>query len=84
MGSDIKIGDDLWADDETLLMEKYENCVFVQKYPKHVKAFYMKEDPENPWYVLNADLLAPEGVGEVIGWSERESDYCLLYTSRCV
>jgi asparaginyl-tRNA synthetase len=41
-------------------MNKYENCLFVEKYPKHVKAFYMKEDPKDKNYVLNADLLAPE------------------------
>jgi len=75
MGSDIKEGDDLGADDETILMEKYEQPMFVIGYPSGVKAFYMKEDPENPGYVKNADLLAPEWVGEVIGGSERESDY---------
>ncbi|MFA5747871.1 MAG: asparagine--tRNA ligase [Candidatus Absconditabacterales bacterium] len=75
LGSDIKSGDDLGADDETILMNKYENCLFVEKYPKHVKAFYMKEDPKDKNYVLNADLLAPEGCGEIIGGSERESDY---------
>jgi len=75
MGSDIKEGDDLGADDETILMKKYDQPMFVVGYPSGVKAFYMKEDPENPGYVKNADLLAPEWVGEVIGWSERESDY---------
>lgn len=78
MWSDIKVWDDLWADDETILMNKYENCVFVQRYPRHVKAFYMKQDPADPDYVLNADLLAPEWCGEIIGWSEREWNYEIL------
>lgn len=60
MGSDIKEGDDLGADDETILMKKYDQPMFVVGYPSGVKAFYMKEDPENPGYVKNADLLAPE------------------------
>lgn len=78
MGSDIKEGDDLGADDETMLMNTYDQPMFVMGYPSHVKAFYMKENPENPGYVKNADLLAPEGVGEVIGGSEREADYDVL------
>lgn len=75
MGSDIKEMDDLGADDETMLTEKYDKPIFVEKYPAEVKAFYMKRDPENPKYCLNADLLAPEGYGEIIGGSQREDDY---------
>lgn len=75
MGSDIKDMDDLGADDETILTKKYEKPIFVEKYPAAVKAFYMKRDPSDPAYVLNADLLAPEGYGEVIGGSQREDDH---------
>jgi len=75
MGSDIKDGEDLGADDEKMLMSKYEQPMFVEKYPRAVKAFYMKPDPENPDLALCSDLLAPEGYGEVIGGSEREDDY---------
>ena len=78
MGSDIKLGDDLGGDDEEILMNKYQQPVFVTHYPKEVKSFYMKEDPANPGYVLNADLLAPEGYGEVIGGSQRDDDYEVL------
>lgn len=75
MGSDIKDHDDLGADDETMLTQKYEQPIFVEKYPAQVKAFYMKRDPEDPTLCLNADLLAPEGYGEIIGGSQREDDY---------
>ncbi len=78
MGSDIKQGEDLGADDETILTKKYDNPIFVSKYPKEVKAFYMKEDPEDKGVVLCSDLLAPEGYGEIIGGSERETDYDIL------
>jgi len=74
-GSDIKDMDDLGADDETLLTELYDKPIFVEKYPAAVKAFYMKPDPADPTRVLNADLLAPEGYGEIIGGSQREDDY---------
>lgn len=74
-GSDIGDMDDLGADDETLLTELYDKPIFVEKYPAAVKAFYMKRDPQDPTRVLNADLLAPEGYGEIIGGSQREDDY---------
>lgn len=77
-GSDIGDRDDLGADDETLLTELYDKPIFVEKYPAEVKAFYMKRDPADPSRVLNADLLAPEGYGEVIGGSQREDDYDTL------
>jgi len=75
MGSDIKEMDDLGGDDETILMKKYEQPLFVEKYPAPVKAFYMKRDPEDETRVLCSDLLAPEGYGEIIGGSQREDDY---------
>jgi asparaginyl-tRNA synthetase len=75
LGSDIKWGDDLGGDDETLLAKEYDRPVFVFNYPKDVKAFYMKENPEDPRTVLNNDCLASEGYGEIIGGSQREDDY---------
>ena len=75
LGSDIDEMDDLGADDETILTKLYDKPIFVEKYPAEVKAFYMKRDPKNPKYCLNADLLAPEGYGEIIGGSQREDDY---------
>ncbi|HET9727640.1 MAG TPA: asparagine--tRNA ligase [Gemmatimonadales bacterium] len=75
LGSDIKWGDDLGGDDETLLAQQYDRPVFVFNYPKQVKAFYMKENPADPRTVLNNDCLAPEGYGEIIGGSQREDDH---------
>jgi asparaginyl-tRNA synthetase len=73
--SDIAWGSDLGGDDETLLAREYDRPVFVYNYPKQVKAFYMKENPDDPRTVLNNDCLAPEGYGEIIGGSQREDDY---------
>ena len=78
LGSDIKWGDDLGGDDETLLAKDYDRPVFVFNYPKGVKAFYMKENPDDSRTVLNNDCLAPEGYGEIIGGSQREDDYDTL------
>lgn len=78
MGSDIKEHEDLGADDETILTKKYDNPIFVEKYPAEVKAFYMKRDPDDPGKALCNDLLAPEGYGEIIGGSQREDDYQTL------
>lgn len=75
LGSDLQWGSDLGGDDETLLAKEYDRPVFVYNYPKQVKAFYMKENPDDPRTVLNNDCLAPEGYGEIIGGSQREDDY---------
>ena len=74
-GSAIQWGDDMGAEDETLLVEGYDRPVFVYNYPKEAKAFYMKENPDDPRTVLCDDCLAPEGYGEIIGGSQREDDY---------
>ncbi|MDH5559695.1 MAG: asparagine--tRNA ligase [Deltaproteobacteria bacterium] len=71
-GAKINWGDDLGATDETLLTGDSLVPVFVYDYPKKAKAFYMKENPLNPKTVKCADLLAPEGYGEIIGGSQRE------------
>jgi asparaginyl-tRNA synthetase len=73
-GSTISWGDDLGAEDETLLVEDYDRPIFVKNYPKEAKAFYMKENPADPRTVLCSDCLAPEGYGEMIGGSQREDD----------
>jgi asparaginyl-tRNA synthetase len=75
LGSDISPDADLGADDETTLTKLYDRPVFVEKYPAAVKAFYMKRDPQDSTRALCADLLAPEGYGEIIGGSQREDDY---------
>jgi asparaginyl-tRNA synthetase len=78
LGSDISWGKDLGAEEETLLASGHDRPTFVYNYPREVKAFYMKRNPEDPRTVLNNDCLAPEGYGEIIGGSQREDDYDLL------
>ncbi|TGK38836.1 asparagine--tRNA ligase [Leptospira andrefontaineae] len=74
-GEDIAWGDDINSEREQMLCQKFGGPVFIQKYPREAKAFYMKVNPEDPRTVLNADLIAPDGVGEIIGGSEREESY---------
>ncbi len=74
-GSSIEWGEDLGGEDETLLTQGRERPLFVYDYPRGAKAFYMKENPEDPRTVKCNDLLAPEGYGEIIGGSQREDDY---------
>ena len=77
-GSDLDHESDLGAADEVMLTEGSDTPIFVEKWPKAIKAFYMKRDPENPDVVLGSDLIAPEGFGEIIGGSQREDDHDLL------
>src|SRR5438477_11732757 len=75
LGGDIAWGQDLGGDEETLLAKQFDRPVMVFNYPRAVKAFYMKENPADARTVLNNDMLAPEGYGEIIGGSQREDDY---------
>ncbi|MEN3007492.1 asparagine--tRNA ligase [Pseudothermotoga sp.] len=77
-GVDIQWGDDFGGDEETMIASQFEKPVFVTRYPRKAKAFYMQPDPNRPEVVLCADLLAPEGYGEIIGGSQRIHDYDLL------
>jgi asparaginyl-tRNA synthetase len=70
---DFNYGMDFGAKEETALCSDIEKPVFITNFPKTVKPFYMKEADEKTY--LCADLLAPEGYGEIIGGSERETDY---------
>ncbi|MDZ4121843.1 MAG: amino acid--tRNA ligase-related protein, partial [Candidatus Cloacimonadaceae bacterium] len=54
-GSEITNGSDLGAQDEVLLTEGSDVPIFIEKWPKEIKAFYMKRDPENPDLVLGSD-----------------------------
>jgi asparaginyl-tRNA synthetase len=74
-GSSTQWGEDLGAEDEALIVADFDRPVFVMNYPKEAKAFYMKENPDDPRTVLCDDCLAPEGYGEIIGGSQREDDY---------
>jgi asparaginyl-tRNA synthetase len=75
---DFRWGDDFGAPHETVISEQFDKPVFVHRYPTEIKAFYMAPDPTNPRVVLGADLLAPEGYGEIIGGGERSADLAYL------
>jgi asparaginyl-tRNA synthetase len=81
LGSDISWGTDFGNDDETMLMNFYKQPVFITHYPAEIKAFYCKRDSQNSKLALSADLLAPEGYGEIIGGGEREDSYEKLVAS---
>ena len=76
--TDISWGDDFGAPHETAIAESYDKPVFITHYPTTLKPFYMQPHPEREDVVLCADLIAPEGYGEIIGGSERIHDYDLL------
>ncbi|MBQ1537161.1 MAG: asparagine--tRNA ligase, partial [Ruminococcus sp.] len=59
--------------------EVFKKAVFVTNYPKEIKSFYMKQNPDGKT-VAAVDLLVP-GVGEIIGGSEREYDLEKLLTA---
>ena len=75
----LEHGDDFGSPHETWISNHFGVPTFVMNYPADIKAFYMKPVPGNESRVLCADLLAPEGYGEIIGGSEREVDYDNLY-----
>jgi asparaginyl-tRNA synthetase len=78
LGQDIEWGGDFGAPDETVLTKLYDKPIFVHRFPAKVKAFYMAPDPERPEVALGADMLAPEGYGEIIGGGQRIHDPELL------
>jgi len=77
-GHEIAWGDDFGAPHETAIAEQYNCPIFIERYPTKLKAFYMQPDPQRPEVVLCADMLAPEGYGEIVGGSQRIHDYELL------
>ncbi|MBI4147740.1 asparagine--tRNA ligase [Candidatus Woesearchaeota archaeon] len=77
-GIEVPWGKDLRTEEEEQLMKHYDKPLIVTRYPKKIKAFYMKDDPENPDVVLCCDILAPEGYGEIIGSSQREENIDIL------
>ena len=76
--STFKHGEDFGSSDETVLTKVFDAPIMVYNWPVGIKAFYMKEaDPEGK-FVKGVDLLAPDGYGEIVGGSERESDLDVL------
>ena len=71
---EIKVGDDLSIDSERELTRNSEKPIFVVGYPMAVKPFYVKQDPEHGETGLAADMLAPQGFGEITSGGLREDD----------
>ena len=67
-------GADLQSEHERFLVEEHFKCpVILTNYPKEIKSFYMKQNDDGKT-VRGMDVLFPR-IGEIIGGSERESDY---------
>jgi len=77
-GSPTQWGSDFGGTDETIIAEAHDRPVVVHRFPSAIKAFYMAPDPERPELSLSADVLAPEGYGEIVGGGERLADGELL------
>jgi len=77
-GSKLSWGDDLDTPSERMISMEFETPFFVHRYPRQARAFYHMPDPKRPEVLLCADLLAPEGRGEIIGGGQRIHDYNLL------
>jgi len=77
-GKPMPWGEDFGGDEETVISSHFDRPVFVHHYPAACKAFYMQPDAARPAVVLAADLLAPEGYGEIIGGGQRIHDLGLL------
>ncbi|HVY61020.1 MAG TPA: asparagine--tRNA ligase [Planctomycetota bacterium] len=77
-GHAFEWGGDLGAPDETVISQAHDRPVMIHRYPKGVKAFYMKRDPQDDRVALCVDVIAPEGVGEIIGGSQREDSLDVL------
>jgi asparaginyl-tRNA synthetase len=77
-GHDVRWGDDFGADEETAISEEFELPVMIHHYPAECKAFYMKQDEQNPKTVKCVDMIAPEGYGEIIGGAQREDNLDIL------
>ena len=75
---DIVWGDDFGAPHETAIADHYDKPVFITHYPTKIKPFYMQPHPDRDDVVLCADMIAPEGYGEIIGGSERIHDFQLM------
>jgi asparaginyl-tRNA synthetase len=70
----VQWGTDIQTEHERYLSEKiFGRPVFVTDYPKEIKAFYMKQNPDGKT-VAATDLLVP-GIGEIIGGSQREDNF---------
>ena len=73
-GMKIKFGKDLRTIEEDKLMKHFDTPVAVTHYPKEIMAFYKPRDPKDPETAICFDVLLPEGYGEAVGGSQRDTD----------
>jgi asparaginyl-tRNA synthetase len=71
---DVEFGKDLRTVEEDKLMNHFDTPVVITNYPKAIMAFYKPKDPKDPETALCFDMIAPEGYGEIIGGSERDTN----------
>lgn len=67
-------GDDFGGDEETVISQQFDRPVMIHHYPLAIKAFYMKQNEQDPRLANCVDMIAPEGYGEIIGGGQREDD----------
>ena len=77
-GEEFEWGEDFGGGHETIIASQFETPVIVHRYPRKIKAFYMKTDPEDETLSLSMDVLAPEGYGEIVGGGQREESIDVL------
>lgn len=73
-GTETPYGSDLGGTDETTISARFDRPVMITQWPREVKAFYMKPDPDHPGRVMGVDVIAPDGYGEIIGGGARMDD----------
>ena len=78
LGFPVHFGSDLGTAEERALTLEMSSPLFVTHYPRDLKAFYMLQSRDDPRTVDAADLLGPEGYGEIVGASCRETDIARL------
>lgn len=80
-GHDLPWGEDLGGDEQTALAEEFDRPFVVEYFPLEAKAFYMKRREDDRRLTYSMDVFAPEGYGEIVGGSCRESDLETLLES---
>jgi len=73
-GVNIPWGKDLRTVEEDLITKYFDKPVIIINYPKEIMAFYKPKDPKDPKTALCFDMLAPDGYGEIIGGSQRDTN----------
>jgi asparaginyl-tRNA synthetase len=74
-GSKTQWGEDIGREDEKILTAGLSKPLMITHWPRETKTFYMPLDPDDERCVLNVDMQAPKGFGELFGGSQRSTDY---------